>query len=57
MEALVDQKHHSKVFKLKICIYGLKKESRNWNHHFDDEITKYGFGINKDKSCVYMKTS
>ena len=56
-EGFVDQKHPNKVCKLKRCIYGLKQASRNWNHRFDDEITKYGFIRNEDESCVYMKTS
>ena len=56
-KGFVDQKHPNKVCKLKRCIYGLKEASRNWNHRFDDEITKYGFIRNEDESCAYIKTS
>ena len=56
-EVFFDQKHPTKVCKLKRCIYRLKRTSQNWDHHFDDEITMYVFVINENESCVYMKTN
>lgn len=56
-KGFVDLKHPDKMCKLKRCIDGLKQASQNWNHPFNDEITKNGFIRNEDESYVYIKTS
>ena len=53
----VDQKHPNKLCKLMRHIYRLKEASQNWNHSFNDEITKSGFVRNEYEYCVYKKTS
>nr|GFB17388.1 retrotransposon protein, putative, Ty1-copia subclass [Tanacetum cinerariifolium] len=56
-EGFVNSKYLNRVCKLKRSIYGLKQASRKWNKRFDDEIKKFGFTLNRDEPCVYIKAS
>ncbi|GJT16424.1 retrotransposon protein, putative, ty1-copia subclass [Tanacetum coccineum] len=56
-ESFVNPKYPNQVCKLKRSIYGLKQASRQWDKRFDDEIKKFGFTLNRDEPCVYMKAS
>nr|GFB69807.1 hypothetical protein [Tanacetum cinerariifolium] len=56
-EGFVNPKYPNHVCKLKRSIYGLKQASRQWNKRFDDEIKKFGFTLNPNEPCVYIKAS
>ncbi|GJZ82640.1 retrotransposon protein, putative, ty1-copia subclass, partial [Tanacetum coccineum] len=53
----INPKHHIKVCKLQISIYGLKQALRSCNKRFDEQIKKFGFAQNLDEPCVYQKAS
>ena len=56
-EGFVIPKNVGKVCKLQRSIYGLKRESRRCNLHFDEAIKVFGFIKNEDEPCVYKKVS
>nr|GEZ46522.1 hypothetical protein [Tanacetum cinerariifolium] len=56
-EGFVNLKYPNRVCKLKRSIYGRKQASRQWNKRFDVEIKKFGFILNRNEPCVYLKAS
>jgi len=51
----VEPGKEKKVFKLVKSLYGLKQTPKQWDEKFDQVVLSYGFQINNNDKCVYMK--
>lgn len=54
-EGFVKKGQEEKVCLLKKALYGLKQSPREWNHRFDDFMTKKKYIRSQYDPCVYLK--